>query len=181
MLREGFDSYATLEEAEEILSLSFIESNEAYKNWRTLTDRDKEALLRQSCSSIDSLNFDGRRKVYGQKLEFPRVSESYCGIGYRLFIGQLYDNGLYGSSGSDGLYEAKQAQVINAAYAGLFDSATTNLLEVTIQGLSSKKAGPISETYNRDKRDTTDVQIGIYTKKVYSILKPWINDSRISL
>ena len=180
MLTVGVDSYVTLEEAEQLAMLSFISSDTAYEKWRSLSDSDKEVLLRNSCSAIDSLNFDGRRQKLGQILEFPRVNTSVSGIGYRLFIGQLYDNGLYSGNSTGGLSAAQKAQVINAVYAGYYNDETTELIGVSIQGLTSKKAGPIAESYNRDRRDTEDALIGIYTKKVDSLLKPWLNDSRIS-
>ena len=98
-----------------------------------------------------------------------------------MYIGQLYDNGLYSAGSSDGgLAVVKQAQVINAVYAGYYNDLTTEQIGINIQGITSKKAGPIAETYNRNNVDTNDALMGIYTKKVYSILRPWLNDARIS-
>ena len=181
MLSVGVDSYVTLDEAEIIASRTSLSSDKAYQLWLTLSDSDKEVLLRNSCRDIDSLKFDGRRKQLSQRLEFPRVDVTASGLGYRMFIGQLYDNGLYSSGSSDGgLSVVKQAQVINAVYAGYYNDLTTEQIGVSIQGITSKKAGPIAETYNRNNVDTNDALMGIYTKKVYSILRPWLNDARIS-
>lgn len=181
MLSVGVDSYVTLDEAEIIASRTSLSSDKAYQLWLTLSDSDKEVLLRNSCRDIDSLKFDGRRKQLSQRLEFPRVDVTASGLGYRMFIGQLYDNGLYSSGSSDGgLSVVKQAQVINAVYAGYYNDLTTEQIGISIQGITSKKAGPISETYNRNNVDTNDALMGIYTKKVYSILRPWLNDARIS-
>lgn len=182
MLEVGVDSYITLEEADNLINNYFMSSDTAYQAWETLEDKDKEALLRNSCRDIDSLKFDGRRKVPGQILEFPRVNATIAGIGYRLFIGQFQDNGLYSQGIADGgLSAVKQAQVINAVYAGLYNNLVTEQIGLNIQGLTSKKAGPIQETYNRSNNsDNSDALMGIYTKKVYSILRPWLNDARIS-
>lgn len=182
MLSVGVDTYVTLEEAELFLQNNMLSSDEAYQNWNTLNTNDKEVLLRNSCRDINSLKFDGRRKLPGQVLEFPRVTATVSGMGYRMFYGQLYDNGLYsnGNTLDGGLEAVKQAQVINAAYAGLYNDLTVTQMGLNIQGLTSKKAGPIAETYNRNSSDSNDALMGIYTKKVYSILRPWLNDARIA-
>lgn len=187
MLTVGVDSYVTLEEANNIASNTNLSTDKAYQLWLSLGDSDKEVLLRNSCRSIDNMKFDGRRKNLSQVLEFPRVNVSASGIGYRLYIGQLYDNGLYSAGGSDGgISLVKQAQVINAVYAGYYNDLTTDQIGVNIQGISSKKAGPISETYDRagSRRNNTvsdaDALRGIYSDKVYALLTPWLNESRIS-
>lgn len=181
MLVVGEDSYVTLEEAEELITRSSLSTDAAYQKWISLSDSDKEVLLRNSCRDIDNLKFNGRRKSLGQKLEFPRVDSMPSGIGYRLFVGQFYDNGLYGSGSVDGgLSLVRQAQVVNAVYAGLFNDEVNELIGYNIQGLTSKKAGPIAETYNRNNQDSDDALIGIYTRKVYSILTPWLSSARYS-
>lgn len=187
MLTVGVDSYVTLEEANNIAAATSLSSDKAYQKWLTLTDSDKEVLLRNSCRDINSLKFDGRRKNLSQVLEFPRVDASASGLGYRMYIGQLYDNGLYSSGTLDGgLSMVRQAQVINAVYAGYYNDVTLDTITLNIQGITSKKAGPISETYNRNSNGTynygasSNALMGIYTNKVFSLLAPWLNDSRIS-
>lgn len=187
MLKVGIDSYVTLEEAQAIAASTSLSTDKAYQKWLELSDGDREVLLRNSCRDINSLLFAGKRKNVSQMLEFPRVDTAVSGIGYRLYIGQLYDNGLYSSGSHDGgLSSAKQAQVINAVYAGYYNDLTTEQIGINIQGIASKKAGPISETYNRASNgrhslaSTEDALMGIYTNKVYSILRPWLSDSRIS-
>ena len=186
-LTVGTDSYVTLEEANNIASMSMLSTDKAYQLWLSLSDSDKEVLLRNSCRDINTLKFDGRRKNLSQQLEFPRENSYTCGIGYRLYISQFQDNGLAGNTSIDGgLSLAKQAQVINAIYAGLYNDTVTDVIGLNIQGITSKKAGPIAETYNRSNNGTfsssssTDALMGIYTKKVYSLLAPWLNDARIS-
>lgn len=185
MLDVGVDSYVSLEEANTIASCTNLSSDKAYQNWLNLSDNDKEVLLRNSCRAIDNLKFNGRRKNLGQVLEFPRVESSYSGLGYRLYISQLYDNGLYSGGSSDGgVSLVKQAQVINAVFAGYYNDLATDQIGVSIQGLTSKKAGPISETYNRNNSNNgisnADALKGIFTEKVYSLLTPWLNEARIS-
>lgn len=183
MLQVGIDSYVTLEEAEVLAGGAFLSNDKAYSVWKELEDSDKEVLLRNSCLSINNLKFTGRRKKYGQILEFPRTDDSYSGIGTRLFIGQFYDNGLIsGSNGSGdgGLSLAKRAQVLNAVYSGLYNDLSTDQLGISIQGLTSKKAGPISETYGKGS-GSYDALNGIYTPKVYSLLTPWLSSGHYSI
>ena len=181
MLVVGENSYVTLEEAEAIVKANTLSSDATAQKWESLSDNDKEVLLATSCRDINALKFDGRRKNYGQVLEFPRVSSTVSGIGYRLFLSQFHDNGLYeGSSADGGLSAAKLAQVINALYAAVYRDDVESVIPANIQGLTSKKAGPIAETYNRNNRDTNDALIGIFTRKVYAILTPWVNTARIA-
>lgn len=181
MLNVGIDSYTDLEDAEMIAQNSFMSTDDVYKAWLELSESDKEVLLKNSCRDIDALKFDGRRKSLSQTLEFPRVINVASGIAYRLYIGQFFDNGLYSYGNTDGGVSAvKKAQVINAVYAGYYNDLTNDTIGLNIQGLTSKKAGPIAESYNTNNKNSKDALIGIYTQKVYSILRPWLNDSRIS-
>lgn len=185
MLTVGKDSYVTLEEAEKLISENFISTDDVYVFWRELSDQDKEALLRQSTRNIDRLKFTGRRRTPGQILEFPRVNMMPSGYGYRLFIGQLWDNGLYSPYGTvdGGLIAVSIAEVLNAAYAGYYNKAMNTSTEQGILGLTSKKAGPIAETYGKNTTsglDTADAQMGIYTKQVYSLLNSWLSSARIT-
>lgn len=181
MLQVGIDSYVSLQEAENILGSICTSNDSAYVKWNELSDSDKEVLLRNSCRDINALRFVGKRKNLGQKLEFPRVNSMPVGIGYSLYISQFQDNVLYNNGGGiDGLAEARQAQCINAVYAAMYSNLADETIGMNIQGLTSKKAGPIAETYNRNNRNSEDALMGIYTKKVYTILRCWINDSRIS-
>ena len=183
MLHVNVDSYVTLEEADLLAKGSFLSTDKAFSVWVGLTDEDKEVLLRNSTIALNNLKYTGRRKKYGQALEFPRVDESYSGIGTRLFIGQFQDNGLISGNsggGDGGLSLAKRAQVINAVYSALYNDLATDQLGITIQGLTSKKAGPISETYGRGS-GSYDALNGIYTPKVFSLLTPWLSGGHFSI
>ena len=186
-LTVGVDSYVSLEDAETLAANTMLSSDKAYKFWSELSDSDKEVLLRNSCRSIDNLKFDGRRQKASQVLEFPRVHQMPSGLGYRLYIGQLYDNGLYSSQDGDGgISLVRQAQVINAVYAGYYNELAEKQIAINIQGLTSRKTGPISETYNRNRNGAyssvsdDDALRGIFTPKVYSLLTPWLNQARMT-
>lgn len=182
-LTVGVDSYVTLEEAENIISQHHMSTSDLVVKWNTLSNSDKEVLLRTSCRDIDNLKFNGRRAKVGQKLEFPRVLSYPVGYGYRLFIGQFLDNGLVDGdySADGGLSLAKQAQVENALYHCYLDDTVNKQVGVNIRGITSKKAGPISESYDINNRYNKNALRGIYTDKVYSLLSPWLNDSRATV
>ena len=182
-LTVGVDSYVTLEEAENIISQHHMSTSDLVVKWNTLSNSDKEVLLRTSCRDIDNLKFNGRRAKVGQKLEFPRVLSYPVGYGYRLFIGQFLDNGLVDGDYSDdgGLSLAKQAQVENALYHCYLDDTVNKQVGINIKGITSKKAGPISESYDINNRYNKNALRGIYTDKVYSLLSPWLNDSRATV
>lgn len=180
----GVDSYVTRDEAVQIARDNFPSNHPAYIAWENTFDSSIEQLLRASCRAINNLKFDGRRKNAGQRLEFPRVRQSLVGVGYRLFVGQLNDNSLAESGSADGgLEQAKLAQVINAVWAAYLTNTAADTAARNIVGLTSKKAGPISESYSSSQSNTynRDAQIGIYTKEVYSILTPWVCASRIGM
>lgn len=182
-LNVGVDSYVTLEEAEKIINDNYLSSSDILIKWNTLDDSDKEVMLRTSCRDINNLKFDGRRLKTGQILEFPRIMNYPVGIGYRLFIGQFTDNGLVdGDYSSDGgLSQAKEAQVENAIYHGYLDDSVTKQVGINIKGITSKKAGPIAETYDYNNRYNRDALRGIYTDKVYSLLTPWMCEARSNI
>lgn len=180
----GVDSYITVAEAKQIAADNFPSTHPAFKTWNDTSDTELEKLLRASCRAINNLKFDGRRRNAGQTLEFPRDKTSMCGVGYRLYVGQLNDNGLVGSGDSDGgLGKAKLAQVINAVWAAHLNNAAADLAVNNIKGLTAKKVGPISESYTASQSNTynRDAMIGIYTKEVYSILTPWVCASRLGM
>lgn len=180
-LEVGVNSYVTLQEANAIVADKFMSTNEMAINWGRLSDSDKSAVLSKSRSSIDNLKLDGRRASTSQRLEFPRVRNSIVGVGYRLFVSQYYDNSLEGTVANDGgLTQAKEAQVINAVYAAFLDKDSVAQVRRNVAGLTSKKAGPIAESYGSGQYNSysKDMMVGIFTKEVYAILTPWVCTSR---
>lgn len=180
-LEVGVNSYVTLQEANAIVADKFMSTNEMAINWGKLSDSDKSAVLSKSRSSIDNLKLDGRRASTSQRLEFPRIRNSIIGVGYRLFVSQYYDNSLEGTAAGDGgLAQAKEAQVINAVYAAFLDKDSVAQVKRNVAGLTSKKAGPIAESYGSGQYNSysKDMMVGIFTKEVYAILTPWVCTSR---
>lgn len=70
MLTVGKDSYVTLEEA-----CAYVESMHGQEEGTSFrANTDAEALLRQGCALLESLNFKGRKVSSKQELSFPRYS-----------------------------------------------------------------------------------------------------------
>lgn len=180
-LNVGVNSYITVAEADELIADNFISTNEALVMWNSLQQSDKEALLIKSCRSIDQLRLNGKKLRTNQYLQFPRSKTSIVGVGYVLFTSQFYDSRLVDGCDADGgLMKAKIAQAINAAYGALLDKESVSQIRRNVSGLTSKKAGPIAESYGNNNTNTynRDMMAGIYTKEVYAILLPWVSASR---
>lgn len=73
------------------------------------------------------------------------------------------------------------AEVVNAVYAASYSSIVSDTLVNNIQGLTAKKAGPISESYGRNTPENSGALIGIYTRQVYTILIDWVDGTYIAL
>lgn len=182
-LTVGVDSYVSLEEAENLITNNYSSENEVFLKWSSMSDSDKDVMLRTSCRDINNLKFDGRRKDIGQKLEFPRVNVYTPGIAYSIYVSQFVDNGLLDGSttGDGGINLAKEAQVENAIWHAFLEDTVNKQVGVNIKGIVSKKAGPIAEVYNTNNKYNRDALRGIYTDKIYSLLTPWLNDSRATI
>lgn len=183
MLNINNDSWVTLEEAEEMISELFISSNTYLKAWKTLSDEDKEILLRQSAFSItDAFKFIGRKSKRAQRLAFPRVLCSLpIGEYYLPIVNPLYDTSVIKSySLDDGLEDAKRAQVVNAVYGATMADLTADAHKNFSTGLKSKSIGPVSESYDTVNPYLEGSLVGIYTKQVESILSSWLTSSRFS-
>lgn len=180
-LQVGINTYATVEEADGYITSHYLSTNAARQAWEALSTEDKTSALLRSCVALNSLKYNGRRAVAGQKLEFPRTSsQGITGVFYQQVFNPAYDQGLagYSATSSDGLDKAIMAQIENALWYVALDPQVTDGAKIAIRGLTSKKAGPISESYGQT---SVQAQEGIYTKQVYSILSEWLSTSRYTV
>lgn len=181
-LTVGVDSYVTLEEAELYITNNYVSNSKVKEKWNGLSNADKEALLRASCKSLNAIRYDGVKLRVSQPLAFPRKITAPVGIGYALYTSQFVDNSLFSSGGcGDGLKEASEAQIENAIYQGYLGGVVEEQAGVNIKGIVAKKAGPIAESYNINNRYNRNALRGIYTDKVYALLRDWICDSRYAV
>lgn len=64
--------YVTLEDADEYVVTHFLSTDDLRISWESLTETDKEVLLRQSLDILESLPFTGRKTNVDQPYAFPR-------------------------------------------------------------------------------------------------------------
>lgn len=174
-LQIEINTYATVEEADNYIASHYLSSNTARQTWEALSTEDKTSALLRSCVSLNALKYRGRRKNAGQKLEFPRTNtQGVAGVYYQQIFNPYFDQGLsgYSATSSDGLDKAIMAQIENALWYVALDPQVTDGAKIAIRGLTSKKAGPISESYGQT---SVQAQEGIYTRQVYSILSEWLS------
>lgn len=70
MLTVGTDSYITLKEADEILTSCHNDS--LLDKWLTISESEKECIIRNATYKIDCLPFSGHKHTVNQALQFPR-------------------------------------------------------------------------------------------------------------
>lgn len=178
------NSYVTLEQANNYIEYNYPTVSNEYKSWfnDSLSDNDKVAMLIQSANSLNNLRYTGTKIRVGQPLAFPRVKR--YGIGPAIvntyFISQYGDNSLVDKGGGDnGLVVIGYAQIENAlAYAAINKSKVSSIRENRLSGLVSERAGSVTRSFNIDN---DDYESGIYSKKVYKILKAWITETVYAL
>ena len=93
MLKVGVDSYISLEDANRYVEEHYTSTNKFRTSWSNLSDSDKESLLRASTQAIDTLKFNGRKRLYSQVLQFPRVlaTNIYYGMAINGEVNQYAD------------------------------------------------------------------------------------------
>lgn len=189
MLVVGVDSYVTLEEANKYVQDYFANDAAITSKWTALTDAAKESLLRQSTQAIDNLfKFKGRKKKLSQPLQFPRII--YSGLnGLPVFpeykANPFFDNSLMDSDyyNDGGLTLASRAVVENSVAAMNVVKPVHDAGVNAILGITSKKIGPIAETYgNAQGYEARAAKAGVYVyEKVAHILMPYIDGPAMSI
>lgn len=187
MLEVGVNTFISVEDADTYINENFADKKDMVEKWKALTTEQKEACLRRNTQVLNRLRYIGREKTYSQPLKFPRVNN--VGVGgyiYVPFISQFYDNQHISASGTnpydiDGMKAIGRATVLNALYEVYYSEAIDETVVENIKGITSKKIGPISETYNRNNTKMYSVETGIYTVQVERELADWLVSSRLSL
>jgi len=182
----NYNSYVTLEEADEYVQSHYLSTSPEYKAWfnDSLSREDKIRSLIASARALNNLRYKGRKKVPGQKLAFPRVFNTFPGHLYLPFVSQYMDSSLLeGVGGSDGLEAAKEAQIVNSvAHLTLSPNIVTSVTERTVQGILYSKAGSAAESYESSLDRSGNLMKGIYNQdKVFYILNAWLTDSVFTL
>lgn len=191
-LKEGINSYVTLEEADTYIESHYLDTSPEFTAWFSngLTDENKERLLISSTSSIDNLfKFRGRKLNDAQSLQFPRIFtiSPFPSIFPLLFVSQTHDNTLIkgspSSETSNGLKSAKEATIVNAVSGLILNpklKQETN--KRVLSGITSKREGNVSASFDTSDVHTSYLMQGIYNiESIRSIFKSWLADSIVSL
>lgn len=186
MLTVGVDTFISLADADNYTKSMYTAGNELYDSWFGLTDEAKEAWLRRSTKALDRLKYQGEKLKYSQKLQFPRKIKNYTGgFGWAWDTSYYYDNQhiAVDDLGLDdgGMSAIAEATIENALYGSVLDKSMISVSVANIAGLTSKRAGSVSETYSRSSNSNKNAMRDIFTSKVYSILVQWIIGSHYSL
>lgn len=126
----GTDSYVSIEEANTIVSETYLSDEVERTTWESLSDTDKEILLKRATRDIDTLMFRGTQVQLKsvQLLKFPRVIDCII-VEINNYI--------------------KGACVFQAISYKTSSKSKSNLRkELQSQGVTSVSIGKISESYD---------------------------------
>ena len=112
----GIDTYMSLDEADKIVREHYLSISKEVKLWDSLTDKDKEVLLRRTTHNIDSLMWIGIKDTNSDsKLGFPRIIDGKkVDTPYEVklaVIEQLFRDNMVGDSELDKIKQLKDVGV----------------------------------------------------------------------
>lgn len=182
-LTVGTNSYVELGYADEYFRARDIDGTGI---WKDLTKEQKEAILVQAASLLDTLIYKGAKKDPNQPMAFPRVLMIKHGVEFAAelldtgsiyeAIAQLYPQEPYIYRVGDIEYIdigtpeiIKMAQCEQAKY--LLEMANDPRIQAIMSGVSSVAVGSVRETYNTDRVNAKTVIISPMAK---SLIKPLI-------
>lgn len=145
--------YVTLEEANTYVKEHFISTNEMRIAWDSLSDADKQILLRNSYQAIEALPIRGRKSCITQPNAFPRYPSDTVPV------------------------QIKEAQVANAIV--LADSTSQEDAayydKLRTYGIKSYHIGNLSETLGTPAESSSaSSYMGIYSQESMRLLSPWL-------
>jgi len=128
----GIDTYVTVAEADEYISTHYRSNSKDRKRWNELETEDKEVLLVNACTELETLPFQGRKAVVDQPLSFPRLPMQY------------------GRTDEGAPANVKAAQIELALWLSDEEKQVeiAQRVELQGQGVQSFSVGNLSESYN---------------------------------
>lgn len=175
----GENSYVNLSDALEYIADHYEDDDVVRVAFEARSEANQASALISSASAIDKLLFQGRKARALQPMAFPRTDISFPGIYWIPSISPYYDNRLVGvNTVDDGLKLAIAAQIENALWGSYLKKYAVSQAEIVLKGIRSQHIDNITETYDKP---TVQAQKGIFTEKVYSILRPWLSSSRFAM
>lgn len=145
--------YITLEEANDYVEKHFLSSDATRVAWESLSDADKEVLLRNSYRVIEALPFRGRKACATQPSAFPRYPLSEIPT------------------------QIKEAQVANAVVLSDTSAQEDAVYydRLRTYGVKSYHIGNLSETLGSPAESSSaSSYVGIYSQEAMRLLSPWL-------
>lgn len=178
----GVNSYVNIEYADEYFRARDIDGT---CGWKDLTEKQKETILTQAASLLDTLIFKGVKKDPSQPMAFPRVLLIKHGVEFSAefsdissvneIISQMYPQEpfLYKIGGIEyvdiGIPEViKMAQCEQAKY--LLDMANDPRLKAVMSGLESIAIGSVRETYDTSRANIKTIAVSPMAKSLIKSL-----------
>lgn len=135
----GTDTYISLEDAETYIAAYYPAADTTRQAWTALEEPEKEALLMQSCQTIDAQLLRGCQLETDQPLAFPRTPFQYPG-----------------ETGAP--EKVKQAQVEIALYGISEEKAGADRrAALQAQGVQSFSVGELSEAYTGSGQTAVEI------------------------
>lgn len=184
----GVDTYIDIAGADKYVQENYAHRTDILTKWGLLTTTEKESLLRSSTAAIDRAFIPrGCPCKRSQPLKFPRFDMEYFGGPLGVYSpDQIYDTTFIEVSGSEhrnGFREAAESTVENSIAAMIFTETAQQVQNNSILGLTSKKLGPIAESYSTSHNaESIAAQYGIYAyHKITRIMRDWITGNIMTL
>jgi hypothetical protein len=130
MLTVGTDTYITVDEADAYVALYHTSTDAANVAWSSMSDGDKEILLRRSMDVLEAVPVTGAKITSSQALQFPRILFS------------VDEGGITEQASVPDAIKRAQAELACGLSVGRDTRASTRR-----SGVTSVTVGSASETY----------------------------------
>lgn len=162
----GIDSYISVAAADQYVQSHYLSTSPERIAWEALTEPDKEVLLRNSTSAIDSLPLVGRKADINQALAFPRVVPIFDSC--RSCCLELSDIAIPN--------EVLWAQVEQALYIHAYgaDDSSATRARLQQQGVKSYSIGDLSETFGDGVSGSFIYSTRQCSEKVLGLMSAWL-------
>lgn len=151
LLEVGVDTYITVEEAGEIISLNFLAADVVRVNWENLTEDDKAVCLRQAFRAIEGLPYVGRKTDLSQLTAFPRMPDTEV---------------------PTAVLEAQALTAVNFADPKL-TAELARYRRMRTAGVSSYRIGKFAEVLKAAESSG----YGLVSAEAVNLLRPWLDGS----
>lgn len=145
-------SYCTVAQANEYVRNFYVSADEARMRWESLSDADKQILLNQAHSIIDSLPLTGRKTSVDQPDAFPRCPDSV--------VPEEVQNA--------------ECELALALSDEAVNASLDDYRKMVNYGIQSYSIGNFSETLLSYSKNSIEIKYGLISSKAKQLLTPWL-------